>query len=312
MNFSRRKICTLLWATLMALPAFATTVAGAGDTLRVTFVGDLLLDRGVREKIESQGVESLFSPSVDSIFSSSQCVVANLECPATKVVQPVQKWIIFRGEPEWLPALRSHGITHLNLANNHSIDQGRDGLMSTIHNIVDAGMTPLGAGANMQEAVKPVLLSESPRKVWVVTSQRLSLENFPYLPDRPCVSQEDFELLLQRVTQLKLNDPECVVIVTLHWGGENTMKPILRQKVDAHRLVDAGADVIIGHHSHTLQPEETFRGKHIFYSIGNFIFDARRPFHDKACAVTVDITSDGISVGSIPLVIRDCVPKREK
>ena len=308
MNDMKKVVLFFLWGFFVVSSAQAAAAVAASDTMRVTFVGDLLLDRGVRERIESQGVDALFSPSVDSLLASSHCVVANLECPATKVVRPVQKWIVFRGEPEWLAPLRQHGITHLNLANNHSIDQRREGLMSTINNILDAGMTPLGAGANMREAAKPVLLTETPRQVWLLPSQRLSLENFPYLPERPCVSQEDFSLLLQRVSSLKRNNPQSLVIVTLHWGGENTMRPILQQVAEAHQLVDAGADIIIGHHSHTMQPVEHYRGKPIYYSIGNFIFDAQRPFHDKACAVTIDITADDVSVSTIPLSITNCVP----
>lgn len=254
-RFSKSLLAVVL-SLLFVVPSAFSFSKEADDTLRVVFVGDLLLDRGVRDMIGKHCVDSLFSPSVDSLFASSDCVVANLECPATKVVKPVQKWIIFRGEPEWLVPLHRHGITHLNLANNHSIDQGREGLMSTINNILDTGMTPIGAGANMQEAAKPVLLAESPRKVWVLSSQRLSLENFPYLPERPCVSQEEFPQLLQRVEQLRESYPESVIIVTLHWGGENTMKPILQQVMEAHQLVNAGADIIIGHHSHTMQTVE--------------------------------------------------------
>ena len=306
-RFSKRLLAVVL-SLLFVVPSAFSISKEADDTLRVVFVGDLLLDRGVRDMIGKHGVDSLFSPSVDSLFASSDCVVANLECPATKVVKPVQKWIIFRGEPEWLTPLRRHGITHLNLANNHSIDQGREGLMSTINNILDTGMTPIGAGANMQEAAKPVLLAESPRKVWVLSSQRLSLENFPYLPERPCVSQEEFPQLLQRVEQLRESYPESVIIVTLHWGGENTMKPILQQVMEAHQLVNAGADIIIGHHSHTMQTVEIFKGKSIYYSIGNFIFDARKPFHDKACAVMVNISADSMSVSTIPVTINNCVP----
>ena len=105
------------------------------ETVKLLFVGDLLLDRGVRERIDYAGVESLFSNSVDSIFSNNDIVVANLECPATTIEEPIYKKYIFRAEPEWLGNLKAHGVTHLNLANNHSMDQGRDGLVDTDKNI---------------------------------------------------------------------------------------------------------------------------------------------------------------------------------
>ena len=131
------------------------------DTTTIVLTGDILLDRGVRQTIERHGVGHLFSDGIDSVFQSAQVVVGNLECPATKIKSPVFKRFIFRGEPEWLDTLRQHGITHLNLANNHSIDQGREGLMDTRRNILAAGMVPIGAGANMQEASEPVLLAQT-------------------------------------------------------------------------------------------------------------------------------------------------------
>ena len=159
--------------------------AQATDTLTVTFTGDVLLDRGVRVKISTDGVESLFSPSVDSLFAHSDVVVGNLECPVTDIRTPMQKMYIFRGDPECLPVLRQHGFTHLNMANNHTVDQGRRGLIDTRRRVADAGMGPIGAGATMDEAAQPVLLAEAPRKVWMVASLRLALENYAYLPSRP-------------------------------------------------------------------------------------------------------------------------------
>ena len=285
---------------------------GDGDTLQVTFVGDLLLDRGVRERIDTLGVDTLFSPSVDSLFAASHLVVANLECPATHVRAPRHKVYIFRGDPEHLPLLHRHGITHLILANNHSIDQGRRGLMDTRRNIEAAGMVPVGAGSNMQEASQPVLLADTPREVWLLSSLRLALENYAYLPDSPCVSQEPMDTLVARVARLRQQSPGAYIIVSLHWGGENTMRPILRQVSDAHRLVEAGADLLVGHHSHTFQSVEQYRGATIFYSIGNFIFDAHRPIHQKACAAVAAITADGASVRAVPLFIEDCTPVVEE
>ena len=206
------------------------------DTLKVVFTGDILLDRGVRRVIEQRGVDHLFSDGVDSVFQSAQVVVGNLECPATKIKSPVFKRFIFRGEPEWLDTLRQHGITHLNLANNHSIDQGREGLIDTKNNIIAAGMVPIGAGENMQEAAEPVLLASEPRKVWLVPSLRLALENYAYLTDKPCVSQEPMDSLLSRVYHLRQQDSTAVIIVSLHWGQEHKLQPVPRQKHDAHMV----------------------------------------------------------------------------
>ena len=246
-------------------------MVSVSDTLTITFTGDLLLDRGVRQRIEHRGVDHLFSPFVDSVFHSSDVVVANLECPATKIVQPNFKRFIFRAEPEWLKTLKAHGITHLNLANNHSIDQGRAGLTDTKKNIEEAGMIPVGAGENMQEAVQPVLLASSPRKVYLLSS--------------------------------------CFIIVSLHWGGEHTLKPIPLQRQQAHDLIDAGADALICHHTHTLQTIEQYQGKPIYYSIGNFIFDQHKPLNTRACMVKVTVTKDDAHFETIPIIINNCIPE---
>ena len=244
----------------------------------ILLTGDILLDRGVRQVIERHGVSRLFSEGVDSVFQSAQVVVGNLECPATKIKSPVFKRFIFRGEPEWLDTLRQHGITHLNLANNHSIDQGREGLIDTRNNILASGMVPIGAGENMQEAAEPVLLASEPRKVWLVPSLRLALENYAYLPDKPCVSQEPMDSLLAR------------------------------QRHDAHMIVHAGADVLVCHHTHTLQSVEDYGGRKIYYSIGNFIFDQPKPLNARAAMVRLRITADSLSVETLPVEIRHCAP----
>jgi len=280
------------------------------DSVSVTITGDILLDRGVRKVIEQKGTDAVFSPFVDSVFQSSDIVIGNLECPATKIKEPSFKQFIFRAEPEWLFTLKRHGITHLNLANNHSVDQGRAGLVDTRENVVSAGMIPIGAGRTMEEAARPVLLTSSPRKVYVLASLQLALENFAYLSEKPSVSQEDFDTLVERVRHLRSSEPDSYIIVTLHWGGEHTLQPVTIQRVRAHQLIDAGADALIGHHTHTLQTIEEYKGKPIYYSIGNFIFDQRKPVNTKACMVKLTITKESSHVETIPVEIIKCVPCR--
>ena len=278
------------------------------STLTVVLTGDILLDRGVRRVIEHHGVGHLFSDGVDSVFQSAQVVVGNLECPATKIQAPVFKRYIFRAEPEWLDTLHQHGITHLNLANNHSIDQGREGLLDTRQNILAAGMVPIGAGANMAEASEPVLLAEQPRKVWLVPSLRLALENYAYLTDKPCVSQESMDSLLSRVHRLRQQDSIAVIIVSLHWGAEHKLEPVPRQRHDGHMLIKAGADLLVCHHTHTLQTIEDYNGHPIYYSVGNFIFDQSSPLNSEACMVRLKVSRDSLEVETIPVEIRHCVP----
>ena len=284
------------------------SIALAVSSLVITLTGDILLDRGVRTVVEKQGINQLFSPAVDSVLQASDVVVGNLECPATKVKAPVFKQYIFRAEPEWLTALQQHGFTHLNMANNHTIDQGREGLLDTYDHIGKAGMVPFGAGKNRQEAVQPVLLSETPRRVWLVASLQMALENFALLPDKPCVSQQSIDSLCQRVALLRSADPQCYIIVSLHWGWENHVEVVPRQRYDARQLIEAGADCLVCHHTHTRQPMETYRGKPIFYGLGNFIFDPQRDINRQGAIVRLTIGDSDATAEEIPIYIKGCTP----
>ena len=318
---------TRLFAAALTVVLFLLP-ARAADTLRVTFVGDVLLDRGVRERIDSAGPDALFSPSADSLLRSSHFVVANLECPATHIVAPVQKKYIFRGDPEHLATLRRHGITHLDLANNHSIDQGRAGLVDTWRNVTAAGIIPFGAGNTMSEAAEPLVIRAagdpglspqastpsclSPqngdlRNIYVVPTLRLALENFSYLTGKPCVSQEPEDSLVARIHGIRDKDPSAVIVVCPHWGAEHALRPLALQK-RLDRMIDAGADIIIGHHTHTWQTVEEYQGKHIYYSIGNFIFDQHKAINTRACVVKVTVDADSVKAETIAVEIRQCVP----
>jgi poly-gamma-glutamate synthesis protein (capsule biosynthesis protein) len=288
-----------------------SSIVLAVSSFVITLTSDILLDRGVRQVVEQKGIDQLFSAGIDSVFQTSDAVVGNLECPATKVHAPVFKQYVFRAEPEWLSDLNRHGVTHLNLANNHSIDQGRIGLMDTRENIIKAGMTPVGAGQNQEEADEPVLLTDSPRRVWLIASLQLALENFSRLPDHPCVSQQTIETLCQRIAKLKQADPKCFIIVSLHWGWENHVEVVPRQRYEARQLINAGADCLVCHHTHTRQPMETYQGKPIFYGLGNFIFDPRRDLNSHGAMVRLTITEQGATAEEIPIVIRQCRPDFE-
>lgn len=279
------------------------------DTLRIAFTGDILLDRGVRKFIEKQGVDSLFSPEIDSVFGANDFVIGNLECPATSIVSPINKRFIFRGEPDWLQALHEHGFTHLNMANNHSMDQGRQGLADTERQIRNHGMIPLGYGTNIAESIEPQLLAETPRRVYLITSLRVPSENWTYLDSVPCVSESDFSTIEAQIDSLKHLDSNCFVIVMLHWGVEHVEEPSYYQVRDAHRLVQAGADCIVGHHPHCLQTVETYNGVPIYYSIGNFIFDQKKPLNTRTAILTAEITADTAYFALLPAEIENCVPR---
>ena len=291
------------------LLSFCCSLSWATDTITITLTGDILLDRGVRKHIESTDINHLFAPEIDSVFHSSDYVIGNLECPATHIKSPAFKKFVFRAEPEWLQTLQKHGFTHLNLANNHSVDQGRRGLADTFHQIEKYGMIPIGAGENMQQAAQPILIDNSIRPIYIIASQRLPLENFAYLPDQFSISQEPWDSLLNRVQMLRQAQPTSYIIVSLHWGWEHQTTPTITQRQEAHQLIDAGANALVCHHTHTLQTIEEYRGCPIYYSIGNFIFDQNKPINTRACIVKLHISAKEARAETIPINIISHVPR---
>ena len=120
---------------------------------------------------------------------------------------------------------------------------------------------------------------------------------------------EPIEEMEEEIKNFKQENPESYVVVILHWGIEYQSSPTLNQRKGAHRLVRAGADVIIGHHPHIIQKEEYFNGKPIFYSLGNFVFDQRKPETSQSLIVQLNFTSIGYSIKLHPATINNCKPE---
>lgn len=278
------------------------------ECLSVAFTGDVLLDRGVRQQIQKKGIEHLFE-SVTPLFRSLDATVINLECPVTSVRSPLHKKYIFRAEPIWAEALAQAGITHATMANNHTMDQGRSGLTDTYHHLLSAGITPIGYGETASESCQPILIQKKKIKVVLYNSVMLPLENWVYLENSPGVCQQPIEELEAEIRNFKQQNPESYVIVVLHWGVEYQRLPTLSQRKGAHLLIRAGADAIIGHHPHIIQQEEYYEGKPIFYSLGNFVFDQRKPETSQSVIVQLNLTTTKCSVKLHPVVIKHCKPE---
>jgi len=279
----------------------------AEDELNICFTGDLLLDRGVREQIEKRGADKLFE-GVSSIFSTYDAVVVNLECPVTKYNMPVNKRYVFRADPEYLPSLKKAGITHAALANNHTNDQNRAGIEDTYNHLKVNKIIPLGAGKNETEACSPIFIRKGKLKVALFNSVLLPLENWVYLSDAYGVCQASPDELCEKIRELRSVDKDCYVVVILHWGVEYAATPLPDQRYAAHKLIDAGADAIIGHHPHIVQPVEIYKGKYIFYSLGNFVFDSKREIANIGILAGLNFSKSGIKEQHYDYEIKQCAP----
>lgn len=269
------------------------------EELLIVFGGDVMLDRNIRVEIESRGVDHFFS-EIRPVLNNADFSFINLECPATEIHAPLTKKFIFRADPSWLPDLHATGITHCILANNHSYDHGRSGLISTHENLSTAGIVSVGYGETQHQACAPVMVEKGGIKAAVFASVPLPLESWMYLPDKPGMCQATIEDLVTSIAGFRMQDTTTFVIVTLHWGAEYRRLPSALQRDQARTLIAAGADAIIGHHPHVVQSFERIHGKPVFYSIGNLIFDNRNPITHEGLLVQLSINKRNSKIQLIP------------
>ena len=281
---------------------------GEDTSLSILFTGDVLLDRGVRPLIERRGIGYLFR-EVEPYFRMSDAVVVNLECPLTDTLSPLTKQYVFRADARWAADLRRAGITHAALANNHSIDQGRRGLHATRQHLAEAGIVPLGYGCSSEEQLTPVLVCKGNLRVALFNAVTLPLENWSYAEGEPGICQPTATQLSDAVGRYRSAHPGEPIVVVLHWGTEFQAQPSMSQRRLARRLADAGADAVVGHHPHILQPIDTLDHTIVCYSLGNFVFDQRSPQTRRSMMLRLRFRPRvPVSFDTIPVEIRQCRP----
>lgn len=292
---------------LLCLFSSCRQQTGEEGTLAILFTGDVLLDRRVRPWIEREGVESLFE-GVNAAFRKADAVVINLECPLTTRHTPVGKKFVFRAEPEWAEGLRHAGVTHAALANNHAIDQGREGLADTYHALRKVGITPLGYGRTAEEQAAPAVIRKGSLEVALFNTIPLPIENWPQAEGKPDICRVSVRRLAAAIRKYKAAHPGTRVVAVLHWGTEFQPVPDMQQRYDARLLTQAGADAVIGHHPHVPQPVDSIGSVPVFYSLGNFVFDQSHPAAQKAAMALLRFTPAGMEAETIPVEIRRCRP----
>ncbi len=241
------------------------------ETLKLIFVGDMMLDRGVRNSIyKNYGGDYNILFEYTGYLGSADLVIGNLEGPASDLGRNVGSIYSFRMEPESLLALQSAGFDALSMANNHAGDWTSAAHRDTVRRLVALGITPLGQGENLSEALSP--------KVFV--RKGISLALFACSDVGPVWMKAgentagillcDEAGLLPALEEARKNYDH--VIVMPHWGDEYVGFSD-RQRAFATRFIDHGATAVIGHHPHVAQASEWYGGGFIAYSLGNFIFD---------------------------------------
>jgi poly-gamma-glutamate synthesis protein (capsule biosynthesis protein) len=241
---------------------------------RIVAVGDIMLARTVGRAIR-HGPEPLYPfTHTSQMFHSADLVMGNLECAISLRGQPMpNKEYTFRAHPSAVERLRAAGFGLLSLANNHSMDYGPDALKDTLAYLHQAGIKTVGAGRNSGEASRlQIMTLQDGTRIGVLGYTLVVPTDFPAYRRSPGVrATEPDARFIKRIRAAK---HACdLLILQFHWGKEYVAAPNDWQRHVAHQSIDAGADLVIGHHPHWIQSVEFYKGKFIAYSLGNFVFD---------------------------------------
>jgi poly-gamma-glutamate synthesis protein (capsule biosynthesis protein) len=243
-------------------------------------VGDILMHQDVQTVAARKGGFEPLWEEVIPLFQSADLVFGNLETPVAPLLgQPGEAYRF--NAPDPLPgALKRSGFTLLSLANNHAYDQGVRGLQETLGRLEAAGLVPLGSGLDQSRAGASRILERNGLRIAFLAWTDLLNAHLNRVGKGPWVNTLEDDEAVEAVRAARLQAD--IVVVSLHWGREDRHDPSLRQRAVAARLIDAGADLILGHHPHVLQPLEVRetggRRVAVAYSLGNFISNQDRVY----------------------------------
>ncbi len=278
----------------------------ARNTVTMAAVGDVLFARGVGKQIARHGADWPFELT-RKIISDADIGFCNLECSLSKQGVPQHRKYQFRADPAFALALRRGGFTVASLANNHTMDFGREAMLDTAEAVEKAGITGVGAGEDREDAVKLRVVEKNGLKVGFLAFTDIWNSGVVRMTDRPTVAGIDTDDLPDQIRSAK-KLCDCLV-VSFHWGVEYMKRPTERQRMIARLCIDNGADAILGHHPHVLQPTELYKGKPIIYSMGAFVWDAKIFGADNSAIYLIKLSkSSARIVETVPIKVIGCRP----
>ncbi len=226
--------------------------------ITLTFVGDMMFDRYVREKAEVNGYDVILEKTAP-LFASSTYVFGNLEGPITTFA-PVADYrdsgpdhFRFTFATKTARVLREHRFSAVTLNNNHITNFGTEGVVQTKEWLAHAGVGHVGAPDDLYTP-------------WRTATSGIEIAVYSYSPWHT----KDFERMRMSIGA---EATSTLVVVLTHWGEEYETVPNAAQVARGRSFVDAGADLVIGSHPHVIQRKEVYKGVPIYYSLGNFVFD---------------------------------------
>lgn len=230
--------------------------SGAHLPATIVFVGDVMLGRDVERKMNVYGSNYPFLGSTD--LFRSRYVVANFEAAIPEKHYPTPNGNLrFSVNPYHLDGLVTARITHASLANNHSFDFGQPGLESTKYQLALRELVAFG---------EPNKVATTSTSYLILDNQSVALVGLNSVGAK--LAKNDWKAELER-----LESSSNLQIAYVHWGDEYVGQSNVYQQKLGRELIDAGFDLVIGHHPHVVQEIEEYNGKLIFYSLGNYVFD---------------------------------------
>ncbi len=330
------------------LSGFASTQVNIeeGDSsfpLRINFVGDILLARGISGIINTQGYEAVFDPTMPYLGNGADYSVANLECPLTNATtRHPTKPIVFKTSPDRAVALQYAGIDFVNIANNHIYDYLDQGIQDTKAALKEYNIAYAGADSNSYQAYKPWVISKKGLVVsFLSSSDRTGQYNNyqPYL--QAGYNKAGFAYMTPYYVKKQIDevrDFSDLVVVQTHSGSEYSTAPgsdydknnHYQEEIQGdeeysmyldvphmwdreirHFFIDQGADLVVCHHPHIIQGLELYNGKLIAHSLGNFVFDLHKLETMYSMILNVDANENGFYQYSLtPVFIDEFIPKR--
>lgn len=247
----------------------------------ICFAGDINLDENwcTTQYLNTceNGIADCISPEFITHMQEADVMCLNNEFTYSTGGSPMEgKAYTFRAKPERVEVLKELGVDVVKLANNHVYDYGKEALLDTFSTLEEAGIAYMGAGRNLEEAMKPVYMDLDGKTVAFVAASRAEKNKMTpqATEDKPGILRcYDTELFKQVIEEADANAD--FVLAYVHWGTEYSYDLEEAQLTTGKEYLDAGADVIIGAHSHCLQGMEYYEGKPIIYSLGNYWFNEK-------------------------------------
>ena len=262
-----RSFSILAYAAALASPVAVPTAQAEEGTVRIAFVGDVMLDGGPGHIVTNGG--DPFA-NVASALRDADLTIANLECAIVKKGVSLDKEFTFRGPESALPLLKKY-FSAVSLANNHSGDWGKEGFATELELLRETNLPWFGGGINVKGARKPLVLTAGGKRVAFLGYNEFPPRAFaagPTTPGTAWLVEKD------AVSDIKAARKQAdLVILFLHWGDDLVPAATPEQQTLAHHLIDAGADAVLGGHAHLTQAVEWYQDRPIVYSLGNFVFD---------------------------------------